>query len=45
MGHFSSDRAVREYAEQIWGVTPVPISKPPTDLAYHVTAALPALEA
>ena len=44
MGHFSSDRAVREYAERIWGVTPTPISKPPTDLAYHVTAALPALE-
>jgi starch phosphorylase len=23
MGHFSSDRAVREYAEKVWGVTPV----------------------
>jgi starch phosphorylase len=26
MGHFSSDRTVREYAEQVWGVAPVPVS-------------------
>jgi len=26
MGPFSSDRAVREYAEQIWRVAPVPVS-------------------
>ncbi len=25
MGPFSSDRTVREYAEQIWGVVPVPV--------------------
>ncbi len=24
MGHFSSDRTVREYARQVWGVTPLP---------------------
>jgi len=23
MGHFSSDRTVHEYAEKVWGVTPV----------------------
>ena len=26
MGKFSSDRTVREYAEDIWGVTPVPVA-------------------
>jgi starch phosphorylase len=25
MGKFSSDRTIREYAEQIWNVHPVPI--------------------
>jgi starch phosphorylase len=25
MGHFSSDRAVQEYAQQVWGVVSVPI--------------------
>jgi starch phosphorylase len=25
MGKFSSDRAVREYAEKIWNVEPVPV--------------------
>jgi starch phosphorylase len=25
MGRFSSDRTVREYAQEIWGVTPVPV--------------------
>jgi starch phosphorylase len=24
-GKFSSDRTIREYAEQIWGIIPVPI--------------------
>jgi starch phosphorylase len=28
-GKFSSDRAVREYAEQIWGI--VPVKAPLTD--------------
>lgn len=28
MGYFSSDRAVREYAEKIWNVKPVPIERP-----------------
>jgi starch phosphorylase len=27
MGRFSSDRAVREYAEDIWGADPVPIER------------------
>ncbi|MGE5715398.1 MAG: glycogen/starch/alpha-glucan phosphorylase, partial [Acidobacteriota bacterium] len=26
MGPFSADRAVREYAEQIWRVAPVPVT-------------------
>jgi glucan phosphorylase len=25
MGYFSSDRAVREYAEKIWHITPVEV--------------------
>jgi starch phosphorylase len=28
MGRFSSDRTIREYAEQIWGVQPVPVRLP-----------------
>ena len=28
IGYFSSDRAVREYAEEIWRVTPTPIDLP-----------------
>jgi starch phosphorylase len=35
MGWFSSDRSIREYAQQIWNVTPVPISIEP---ANHSTA-------
>jgi len=41
MGHFSSDRAVREYAERIWHVTPTPIPAPPADLAYHTATGVP----
>ena len=32
IGHFSSDRAVREYAEQIWNVTPTPIEMPSEEI-------------
>jgi starch phosphorylase len=28
MGRFSSDRTIREYAEQIWGVRPAPVTLP-----------------
>ncbi|MEJ2638137.1 MAG: glycogen/starch/alpha-glucan phosphorylase [Desulfosarcinaceae bacterium] len=28
MGHFSADRAIREYCEEIWGVTPQKIALP-----------------
>jgi starch phosphorylase len=27
LGHFSSDRTIREYAKQIWGIQPVPHSR------------------
>ena len=27
MGYFSSDRAIREYAELIWGIEPVPVTQ------------------
>ncbi len=29
MGQFSSDRAIREYARDIWHVSPVPVTMPP----------------
>jgi starch phosphorylase len=31
MGIFSSDRAIKEYAEEIWGVKPVPVELVDTD--------------
>ena len=41
MGHFSSDRAVREYAERIWHVTPAPIALPRGEGISRVTVAGP----
>jgi starch phosphorylase len=29
MGTFSSDRTIREYSRDIWGVTPVPVTLAP----------------
>jgi starch phosphorylase len=29
MGYFSSDRTIRQYAEEIWGLQPVPVKVPP----------------
>jgi glycogen phosphorylase len=29
MGYFSSDRTIRQYAEEIWGLEPVPVTVPP----------------
>ncbi len=31
MGYFSSDRAIQEYARDIWKATPVPVTVPPYD--------------
>ena len=28
MGKFSTDRTIKEYADDIWGLTPVPIERP-----------------
>jgi starch phosphorylase len=28
MGKFSTDRTIKEYADEIWGLTPVPIERP-----------------
>lgn len=33
MGAFSSDRTIREYANEIWGVQPLGQSVPPSALA------------
>ena len=29
MGWFSSDRTIREYAQQVWGVSPTPVTIEP----------------
>ena len=29
MGYFSSDRTIRQYADEIWGLEPVPVQVPP----------------